>query len=73
MGLALDEPKENDESYDNSELTFVVENELMKTCGGIKIDYHEDGYKSGFAISSSIPIDGGGGGCGSSCSSGGCG
>ncbi|MDD5759661.1 MAG: hypothetical protein PHI06_11345 [Desulfobulbaceae bacterium] len=74
MGLALDEPKENDATYDNDTLKFLVDNELMKNCGAIKIDYADAGYRSGFSITSTIPLStGGGGGCGGSCSSGSCG
>jgi len=66
--LALDEPKDNDQTYDNSSLRFLVDEDLMKNCGQITIDYHDAGYRSGFAITSRVPI-GGGGGCGSSCGS----
>ena len=71
--MALDEPKENDETYDNDDVKFLVDNELMKNCGDIKVDYTEAGYRSGFAISSTIPVNAGGGGCGGSCDSGSCG
>jgi Fe-S cluster assembly iron-binding protein IscA len=73
LGLALDEPKESDATYDNDTLKFLVDNELMKNCGAIKIDYADAGYRSGFSITSTIPLSGGGGGCGGSCSSGSCG
>jgi Fe-S cluster assembly iron-binding protein IscA len=71
--LALDEPKENDEVYNQSELTFLVENSLLETCGAINVEYIEAGPRSGFGISSTNPI-GGAGGCSSgSCGSGSCG
>ena len=73
LGLALDEPKDNDQTFDNDELKFLVDNELMQNCGDIKVDFTDDGHRSGFAITSRIPIAGAGGGCGSSCGSGGCG
>jgi len=73
LGLALDEPKDNDATYDQDTLQFLVETELMKSCGAIKIDYADAGYHSGFSITSTIPLSGGGGGCGGSCSSGSCG
>jgi Fe-S cluster assembly iron-binding protein IscA len=70
--LALDEPKENDKVYDQNELTFVVEDSLLETCGSINVEYIEAGPRSGFGISSTNPI--GGGGCSSgSCGSGSCG
>jgi iron-sulfur cluster assembly protein len=72
LGLALDEPKENDKVYDQSELTFLVEDSLLETCGAINVEYIEAGPRSGFGISSTNPI--GGGGCSSgSCGSNGCG
>ncbi len=73
MGLALDEPKDSDETYDNDDLNFLVDAELMKNCQEIKVDFNDDGHRSGFAITSKAPIAGAGGSCGSSCGSGGCG
>ncbi len=70
MGLALDEPKENDKVYENDTLKFLVEEGLMATCGSITVDFIEAGARSGFGINSANPI--GGGGCGS-CDSGSCG
>ena len=52
-------------------LTFLVDNELMTNCGEIKIDFIESGMRSGFTITSKVPV--GGGGCASGCSSGSCG
>lgn len=73
MGLALDEPKDTDKVYDNDSLKFLVEESLLNTCGSIKVEYIEAGPRSGFGITSSNPI-GGGGGCSSgSCDSGSCG
>jgi Fe-S cluster assembly iron-binding protein IscA len=73
LGLALDEPKDDDETFDNADLTFLVAQDLMQTCGDIKLDYNDSGYSSGFAISSTNPISGGGGSSCGSCGSGGCG
>ncbi|MCW5202011.1 hypothetical protein VU10_00635 [Desulfobulbus sp. US1] len=72
--MALDEPKENDESFEEGGVQFLVEQGLLKTCGAIKVDFLEAGYRSGFSITSDNPIGGGGGGCSSgSCSTGSCG
>ena len=72
LGLALDEPKDNDKIYDNDDLKFLVEDSLLTTCGSIKVEYIEAGPRSGFGITSTNPI--GGGGCSSgSCNSGECG
>jgi len=71
--LALDEPKENDKSFEEDGVQFLVEQGLLKTCGTIKVDFLEAGYRSGFSITSDNPV-GGSGGCSSgSCSTGGCG
>ncbi len=73
MGLALDEPKDNDKVYDQDDLTFLVEEGLMSTCGAIKVEFIDAGPRSGFGITSTNPISSGGGGCSSgSCESGGC-
>ncbi|HFQ89856.1 MAG TPA: hypothetical protein ENK27_07235 [Desulfobulbus sp.] len=70
--MALDEPKENDRTFEEDNLTFLVEEGLLSTCGSIKVDFIEAGYRSGFSITSANPV--GGGGCSSgSCSSGSCG
>ncbi|HBT96883.1 MAG TPA: hypothetical protein DEB25_04225 [Desulfobulbaceae bacterium] len=72
MGLALDEPKTSDQVFENNSLQFLVDTELLNTCGAITVDFIDAGMRSGFSVSSANPI--GGGGCSSgSCSSEGCG
>ena len=74
LGLALDEPKDNDKVYDQDNLKFLVEEGLMNTCGAIKVEFIDAGPRSGFGITSTNSIGGGSGGCSSgSCGSGGCG
>jgi len=51
---------------DVSGFTFVIEKELYEKASPLKVDM----TYMGFAVSSSMEL-GGGGGCGSSCSSGG--
>jgi Fe-S cluster assembly iron-binding protein IscA len=48
--LALDEPKENDAKYEQDGLTFLVDNNLLDTCGAIKIDFVDAGMRSGVRI-----------------------
>ena len=73
LGLALDEPKDNDKTFQEDGVSFLVEEGLLSSCGVIKVDFLEAGYRSGFSITSTNPV-GGGGGCSSgSCSSGTCG
>ena len=66
MGLALDEPKDNDTTHDQGGIKFIIDNGLSQQCGLVKIDFVDAGARSGFSISSANPL--GGGGCGSSCS-----
>nr|WP_083818964.1 hypothetical protein [Desulfotalea psychrophila] len=73
MGLALDEPKDNDKSFDFDSITFLIEESLLETTGGVKVDYLDAGPRSGFSISSVVPLAGGGGCSSGSCSSGSCG
>jgi len=71
--LALDEPKDNDKTFEEDSLTFLVEEGLLSTCGAIKVDFIEAGYRSGFSITSTNPVSSGGGCSSGSCSSGSCG
>ncbi|BHH82422.1 IscA/HesB family protein [Desulforhopalus sp. 52FAK] len=74
LGLALDEKKDNDELFNCEGLALLVEKSLLEQCGSINVDYVDAGTRSGFSISSAIPLPGAGGGCSSgSCGSGGCG
>ncbi|NOX79663.1 MAG: hypothetical protein GXP57_00960 [Deltaproteobacteria bacterium] len=53
-------------------MTFLIEQGLLSTCGSIKLDFIESGYRSGFSITAANPVSGGG--CSSgSCSTGSCG
>ncbi len=60
FGLALEEPKENDEVIKSGEFNFVMGKELSKQYGAFTIDYSDHGMKRGFSV---IPDRGG-----SSCS-----
>jgi len=68
LGLALDEPKANDATFEHSGIRFLIDNSLSNQCGVIKVDFIDAGPRSGFAISPAKPLGGGG-----SCSSGSCG
>ncbi|HDK43433.1 MAG TPA: hypothetical protein ENG91_02635 [Desulfobacteraceae bacterium] len=72
--MALDESKENDKVFEENDLTFLIEQGLLSTCGSIKLDFIESGYRSGFSITAANPVSSSGGGCSSgSCSTGSCG
>ena len=64
LGLALDEPKDDDKIYDKKNLKFLVEETLFDTTGNITVDYVDAGPGSGFGITSEKPV-----GAQSSCSS----
>ena len=64
--MALDEPKDNDDSFDLEGYTFLVEKDLMAKAQPITVDL----TYMGFQVQSNLEL--GGGGCGSSCSSGSC-
>jgi Fe-S cluster assembly iron-binding protein IscA len=63
--MALDEPRENDESFENSGISYVIEKDLLDRVQPVKVDYVTSAFGSGFKIDSSLFS---GGGCGSSCS-----
>lgn len=63
--LALDEPKDSDDTFDFDKLKFVVDKDLLKEAAPITIDF----TTYGFIIDSGIKPTGGG--C--SCCSGSCG
>jgi len=63
--MALDEPRENDESFENSGISYVIEKDLLERVQPVKVDYVTSAFGSGFKIDSSLVS---GGGCGSSCS-----
>ena len=65
LGMALDEPGDKDEVFDDRELTYIIEKGLFKSIKPIKIDYADSPMGAGFDISSSLTM---GGMCGSSCS-----
>jgi iron-sulfur cluster assembly protein len=65
LGMALDEPGDKDEVFDDRELTYIIERELYEKVKPIKVDYVDSFMGTGFDISSSLNM---GSACGSSCS-----
>ena len=63
--MALDEPRDNDELFDDRELNYVIEKDLFDRIKPVKVDYVNTPMGSGFNISSNMPV---GAACGSSCS-----
>jgi len=63
--MALDEPKDNDEVFNEGDFTYLVDKGLYELVKPIKVDYVDSYMGTGFEISSSLSV---GSGCGSSCS-----
>jgi len=63
--MALDEPKDNDEVFNDRDLTYIIEKGLYEMVKPVKVDYVNTYMGTGFDISSSLSA---GASCGSSCS-----
>ena len=55
LGLALDELRDGDTSFDDRGLQFVVEKDFFEKIKPVKVDYVESAFGAGFNISSSMP------------------
>ena len=64
LGLALDEPKENDSVFDVEGFQYVVNNDLLEKAKPIKVDYLHIGFK----IDSNMEFGSASGCSGCSCS-----
>ncbi|MGB5686779.1 MAG: IscA/HesB family protein [Candidatus Electrothrix sp.] len=80
LGLGLDEAKEDDLTFEQDGVNFLVEKSLVETCGTITVDFIEDSTSGcgcsggGFSIKSEKSLSGDEkSGCGCSCTSGSCG
>jgi len=65
LGLALDELRDNDQVFDYSDFTYVIEKNLFEQIRPVKVDFVNSMMGSGFDISSGMQMDSS---CGSSCS-----
>ena len=63
MGMALDEPKEQDQVFEFEGVTYLVDTSLMNQARPIKVDYVEDANCSGFSITSTLSHPDGCGSC----------
>jgi hypothetical protein len=43
--MALDEPKENDDSYEVGEFTYLINKDFMEKVKPIKVDFLDVGFK----------------------------
>ncbi len=65
LALALDELKENDNSFEIDGFTFVIDKTLMEQAQPVRVDF----LGTGFKIDSSLKLEGAGGCSGCSCGS----
>lgn len=62
--MALDEPTENDEVFENGGFTYLIEKKLLQEAQPIEMDYLVTPQGEGFSIKSSMKSDSDcGGGC----------
>ena len=68
--MALDEHKDDDETFDNDGITFLVNKDLFEQVKPIKVDFIESPLGARFNIVSKLSLqkNEGGGSCCSSCS-----
>jgi Fe-S cluster assembly iron-binding protein IscA len=56
--MALDEPKENDSTFIEQDITFAIDKDLLEKAKPIRLDFVESGGQTGFQITSSLPAGG---------------
>jgi Fe-S cluster assembly iron-binding protein IscA len=59
MGMALDEPKENDLIIENEGFRVIAEKSLVNEMGGIEVAYRNVGFGGGFVIRGKSDFTGG--------------
>ncbi len=64
LQLALDDQKGEDEVFEVEGLTYLVDKDLLNRMGDIRVDFVDDGSRSGFSVSAAnhTPAQ-----CGSGC------
>jgi len=67
LGLALDESTPDDDVFENSGVSYVVEKKLFQEVKPISIEFIESAHGGGFQVKSSMSAAGGGCGSCSSC------
>jgi len=56
--MALDEPKEGDQHFEEDGITFLVDRQLFDRVKPIRIDFMASKRASGFTVSGSLPAKG---------------
>ena len=65
LGMALDELRDEDETFNDRGIIYIIQKELFEQIKPVKVDYVNSEMGSGFSISSEAQM---GGSCGGSCS-----
>jgi len=60
LGMVWDEPNENDATFMEHDLTLLIDKDLLKLATPIQLDYVETAMRSGFQITSHLPMIGSG-------------
>jgi iron-sulfur cluster assembly protein len=68
LGMALDEPKENDEVFNENGLTFLINKELLDSVKPISVEFVETSRGSGFSVTSALSNKGKDDNCCGTCS-----
>ena len=63
--MALDEPKDDDQIFDDKGIKFLIEKELFEQVKPVNVDYIDTARGSGFKVTSSLSAESA---CGTSCS-----
>jgi len=63
--MALDEPKDDDQVFDEQGIKFLIEKELFDQVKPVSVDYIDTARGSGFKVTSSLSAASA---CGTSCS-----
>ena len=63
MGMALDEPRENDKVFELGGITYVVETGLLEQMSPMTVDFLDDGARCGFSINTKLSRAGSCGPC----------
>ena len=60
--MVLDEPKAKDKVYEFEPLKVIIDDDLQEQVGSVSVDYSDSVWRSGFKVTASRPIGGGGSG-----------
>jgi len=63
MGMALDEPRENDKVFELGGITYLVETSLIDQASPMTVDFLDEGARCGFSISTRLSKPGSCGPC----------